>query len=948
MASPRPPAIPALPHAEALQLPRRLQRACAFSPDTDDVGYHCLNFRYTQGFSISTSRDSTNQSIGVTIKTNAGSSVFLSHQCAQILVYPQQVLQNSVREDMTFIFFQFWLLGVSVFAVSRGSIPHMITALASRFLIAAWSGYIVIYRTKKQAGIFREIVSAPGTPCGVELFPTYFTTRHAYDIADAILSFTALFLASLLSWNILKVFKAHLWADVLSRTAICLISEHTPIYNALVTATTVLVIPWITLGWYGVRREQKGLIISFLAVGFFFISGWAIMFYSIVYRCLGTPSRNRKRNPSANALTTHTSRYTPPPAAGPSVPPSSPPHVFQVPAHAQQQQQRSVQLKRSDHPVRRTLSTTTSLLPPPASVPAARCSAAVLPLRAPSTPLPRCSPPNNCIRIARLCASTSIRAAMAAASTRRACPVLSPRRCCAFSPCAARPILSHPRRPPPMPVLCAGVPSPAPSICVPRFNANVLPSCLPFLAPRHARHTRTHLATAPVPHACPVAPRRRALSACPFSPPTPLPHVLSPPVPAFGAFTVVTLSNHLRAPTATSTPTTPYPLPSPAALPAPAAARTTSPPSSLAGVLPAHLMNIYANPVPHATSPRRCLPAGALPDCIQHRSCTQPQPQAESPCQCTQYMHLPGTSVPYVRLTQAETYTPPPAAGRSVLPQSLPHAFQAPAHAQQQQQQQQQRPMEFKRSVSAMGVYHAHEHEDHPRAQAGPRHCMLGWQIMPWPTLRDASLPSVRTSATSTDGTFKRLHRRTMTPMLEPEPAPVFHPLHLCPSHICPLLSVVTDNKVSVSPPPSTNRIVGLDMCAPSSLTFGSRSSEASGEDEATLHARTGGLPPVFTAARAALTVCRSHVLGMGGTMGGSDASGYEVQELDASNPDSDIPYEIIEHIISCHSTSPSHYNIPKPAATLPGPLPHPPARKASTTRPTALTVFPTCALTCP
>ncbi|KAJ7817861.1 hypothetical protein B0H14DRAFT_2841013 [Mycena olivaceomarginata] len=305
--------------------------------ESDTIASTSILEGYTQGFSISTSRDSTNQSIGVTIKTNAASSVFLSHQCAQILVYPQQVLQNSVREDMTFIFFQFWILGVSVFAISRGSIPHMITALASRFLIAAWSGYIVIYRTKKQAGIFREIVSAPGTPCGGRAVPHIFhdTPCHqsSYDsqIADAILSFTALFLAGLLSWNILKVFKAQSFKRVgapehviriykffmavqavlqlevfvlvvATRTAISLISTHTPIYNALVIATTVLVIPWIALvrslwlpatyvrltvhgqGWYGVRRERKGLIISFLAVGFFFISGWAIMFYSIVYR----------------------------------------------------------------------------------------------------------------------------------------------------------------------------------------------------------------------------------------------------------------------------------------------------------------------------------------------------------------------------------------------------------------------------------------------------------------------------------------------------------------------------------------------------------------------------------------------------------------------------------------------------------------------------------------
>ncbi|KAJ7819751.1 hypothetical protein B0H14DRAFT_3736769 [Mycena olivaceomarginata] len=59
---------------------------------------------------------------------------------------------------------------------------------------------------------------------------------------------------------------------------------------------------------------------------------------------------------------------------------------------------------------------------------------------------------------------------------------------------------------------------------------------------------------------------------------------------------------------------------------------------------------------------------------------------------------------------------------------------------------------------------------------------------------------------------------------------------------------IVTDNKTSESPPPSTDRVVGLDMRAPSSLTFGSRSSDASVEDAATLRARmAGGLPPVFT-----------------------------------------------------------------------------------------------------
>ncbi|KAJ7827810.1 hypothetical protein B0H14DRAFT_3873539 [Mycena olivaceomarginata] len=100
---------------------------------------------------------------------------------------------------------------------------------------------------------------------------------------------------------------------------------------------------------------------------------------------------------------------------------------------------------------------------------------------------------------------------------------------------------------------------------------------------------------------------------------------------------------------------------------------------------------------------------------LTQSQCTQLQLQEESLCQRTQYAHLPGTSTPYATLTRAEMYTPPPVVGRSVPPRSPPHAFQVPAHAQQQQQ----RLVEFKRSASAMGVYHAHEHEDHPTHPSG-------------------------------------------------------------------------------------------------------------------------------------------------------------------------------------------------------------------------------------
>jgi len=75
-----------------------------------------------------------------------------------------------------------------------------------------------------------------------------------------------------------------LWVDVLFNTAISKLSAHTTIYEGLFILTTVLLIPWISMGWYAIRLEKKLLMWIFLGIAFFILSGWSIMFYSIVYR----------------------------------------------------------------------------------------------------------------------------------------------------------------------------------------------------------------------------------------------------------------------------------------------------------------------------------------------------------------------------------------------------------------------------------------------------------------------------------------------------------------------------------------------------------------------------------------------------------------------------------------------------------------------------------------
>ncbi|KAJ7777581.1 hypothetical protein DFH07DRAFT_11176 [Mycena maculata] len=289
--------------------------------DADTTSSLAIVQDLTAGFSITTVFDTLGSVSEVKLDSTAAPSVGLVLQCTQILVYPEQVLKNSVREDVAAVFLQFWLFGVSVFAVGQSSVPHTLTALGTRILITSWSAYIVAFRTNNQETIFRQVVSAPGTPCGMDLFPTYFGMRMAYDIADLVLSCTGLLLSGLLSWKLLKIYNAQLfrrvgapphinrmcklfmavqaclqlevfvlmaatglWIDLLYATSIRNLSSHTNIYDALIISTTILVLPWIALGWYGVKEERKLLMICFLGIASYFIGGWFAMFDSKVYR----------------------------------------------------------------------------------------------------------------------------------------------------------------------------------------------------------------------------------------------------------------------------------------------------------------------------------------------------------------------------------------------------------------------------------------------------------------------------------------------------------------------------------------------------------------------------------------------------------------------------------------------------------------------------------------
>jgi hypothetical protein len=75
-----------------------------------------------------------------------------------------------------------------------------------------------------------------------------------------------------------------LWVDQLLHGVIKKLSSHTTVYDGTFILTTVLLIPWLMMGWYSVRREWRKLTWVFLAVAFFFLFAWSMMFYSRIYR----------------------------------------------------------------------------------------------------------------------------------------------------------------------------------------------------------------------------------------------------------------------------------------------------------------------------------------------------------------------------------------------------------------------------------------------------------------------------------------------------------------------------------------------------------------------------------------------------------------------------------------------------------------------------------------
>lgn len=241
----------------------------------------------------------------------------LDRQCLWALNYPVQILQQTEREDLTFIAFQIWVLGMSIVAVLNESVPHTIASLLTHLLATGWAGY-QIFNTAQFHGDFSRL-STNGACDPINLLPSYWKSRFGAEIASLVLNVVALLVSAFLSWRLAKLFgwqtfkrvgasiaisrvyklvlmlsiviqmslffmviAISLWLDQLFNGNIGRLDS--PGYKPLLIVTLILLLPWLTTGWYGVRRELKMPMFVFLALSVGYLAGWAAMFDSTAFR----------------------------------------------------------------------------------------------------------------------------------------------------------------------------------------------------------------------------------------------------------------------------------------------------------------------------------------------------------------------------------------------------------------------------------------------------------------------------------------------------------------------------------------------------------------------------------------------------------------------------------------------------------------------------------------
>ncbi|KAH6916822.1 hypothetical protein BKA70DRAFT_313840 [Coprinopsis sp. MPI-PUGE-AT-0042] len=249
-----------------------------------------------------------------------GEVVTVSDACLQSLNWPVSELRNTKREDITFIGFQFWVLGMSFVALMNESIPHILASLLTHVMVTAWAAF-QITQTQQFKLTFARVITNGACKDQPALLTNFWTARSHFEIPALALHAAALLISCILTWHLVKLYgwqtfkrvgadlkinrlykivlvlsitiqlslffmivTVGLWVDQLFNSVIGDLADFTKLYKASAFITLALLVPWLALGWFAVRQEHRVQMFFFLVLCILYLAGWGVMFFATTFR----------------------------------------------------------------------------------------------------------------------------------------------------------------------------------------------------------------------------------------------------------------------------------------------------------------------------------------------------------------------------------------------------------------------------------------------------------------------------------------------------------------------------------------------------------------------------------------------------------------------------------------------------------------------------------------
>ncbi|KAL5512611.1 hypothetical protein ACEPAG_3264 [Sanghuangporus baumii] len=239
----------------------------------------------------------------------------LTSRCINALNWPSIILHDAKREDISFLVYQVWLLGISLVTILNESIPHLVAALATHGMSTAWSAF-QLSRTGKAARDYQTLIVNDACN-GVDVIPGFWGNRMNYLIPILVLNVVVLVFSFGLSLKLFNIYARQtfnrvgaskkmnvlysyvlllsvflqlsaffticgsaLWLDAISNGVI----KGSTAYRIVFTIVCVVEIPWVIMGWISIRREHHICSLIFLITGLALCAAWTSMFASVMYR----------------------------------------------------------------------------------------------------------------------------------------------------------------------------------------------------------------------------------------------------------------------------------------------------------------------------------------------------------------------------------------------------------------------------------------------------------------------------------------------------------------------------------------------------------------------------------------------------------------------------------------------------------------------------------------